>query len=254
MKIGCLLSVREKATRLPKKVLLDVAGRSITECLLKRLTMAKEVDSIILSTSTHPDDRILTDIAKESGFEYFRGNLEDKLDRYYHTAIEYDLDGVIIVDGDDLLCFPECIDLLARFLREDEYDCLYFDGLPLGAASTALTTAALKKVLSLKCEKDTEVWGGYFIGSGFFRTKKIQTENELWRHPEMRLTMDYQEDYEFLLAVISEMSNRLDFTSNELMDMLVNKKPHLCDINRHAQMRYMNHIRKAAPVKFKELV
>lgn len=252
MKIGCLLSVREKATRLPKKVLLDIMGEPLTQRLLQRLSMASEPDIVVLSTSIHEDDDVLVELAASAGFAYFRGNEDDKLDRYYQTALYYGLDAVVIVDGDDLFCFPEGVDLIAKELRNNNYDCVYFKGLPLGAAATGVTTKALARVLQLKEESDTEVWGGYFIGSGFFSSKCIEIENGLWSHPEIRLTLDYDEDYQFIVKVISELENSMDFSSDMLMDLLINRKPELCQINQMAQQRYEAHLSKAAPVKFKQ--
>lgn len=252
MRIGCLLSVREKATRLPGKVLLDVAGQPLTAFLLHRLAMARSIDTVVLATSTHPGDEILANLATSEGVAAFRGSEDDKLDRYYQAAITHKLDAVIIVDGDDPFCFPEWIDNLAVALREGESDCVYITGLPLGAASTGLTTDALRRVLELKDEQDTEVWGGYFIGSGRFSAREIKVEDPLLKHPEIRLTLDYQEDYELVCRVVEALGNRVDFTSRELMELLVNKSPELALINRDAQVRYESHIQNSAPVKFKE--
>ncbi len=253
MKIGCLLSVREKATRLPGKVLLDVAGKPLTARLLERLAMAQNIDSVILSTSTNPNDEVLVRLAEQEKFEYYQGSEDDKLDRYFHTAKHYGLDAVIIVDGDDPFCFPEGIDMVASALREKNKDCVYITGLPLGAASTGLTTDALNRVLKMKAECDTEVWGGYFIGSGRFSSHEIRIDDPLLSHPEIRLTLDYQEDYDLIKMVVKAFDNRMNFSSRELMDLLVNRNPELADINAAAQARYESHIQKCASVKFKEM-
>ena len=250
MKIGCLLSVREKATRLPNKVMLKISGIPIAECLLKRLTLAKKIDQIILSTSVDTRDKVLVDLANRLGFSSFCGSEEDKLARYYETAKAYNLNGVIIVDGDDLLCFPEMIDAAAEELSKGNVDCVYLSGLPLGAASIGVTFEALEKVLKIKAENDTEVWGGYFIGSGKFKTKEITVSDPLLNHPEIRLTLDYIEDYQLLQGIFNEMGGRIDFSSYELMNLLVNKRPELVDINKSAQERYEKHLTKAAPVRF----
>ena len=200
MNIGCLLSAREKSKRLPKKVILDLDGDPLILRLLKRLSLAQNIDKVILSTSVNEDDKVLVEIAKNNGYEYFCGSEDDKLDRYFQTAKKFDLDGVVIVDGDDLFCFPEYIDIVAKYLRSNQYDCIYIDGLPVGAASTGLTKTALKKVLEIKDEQDTEVWGGYFINSGRFNSKKIIVSDQLFNKPDLRLTIDYEEDFLFAKA------------------------------------------------------
>lgn len=252
MKIGCLLSVREKATRLPRKVLLDVAGKPLTQRLLERLSLSRQIDQVILSTSTHPDDQVLVSLAKALGYPAFCGSEDDKLDRYHKTAHEYGLDAVVIVDGDDLFCFPEGVDWVAGALREGLSDCVYISGLPLGAASTGLTLEALSRVLELKDEDDTEVWGGYFIGSGLFKTREIKINDPLLNHPEIRLTLDYEDDYELIKRVVATFQGRMDFTSLELMDLLVNLRPELAQINRTVQIKYEEHLGQSRPVKFKD--
>ena len=252
MRIGCLLSVREKATRLPKKVLLDIAGEPLARRLLQRLSMAEEIDELIVSTSVHPDDQVLVDLASDTGFKSFQGSEEDKLDRYYQTALAYDLDAVIVVDGDDLLCFPEGVDLVAKRLRVGDCDCVAIPGLPLGAASTGLTTESLKRIMSLKDEEDTEVWGAYFFGSGYFNSVEVEAPNPLWLHPDIRLTLDYEDDYALLKMIMDEFEGRIDFSSDELMELLVKGKPELQKINARAQQKYQAHLSKSAPVKFKD--
>ena len=46
MKIGILLSVREKSSRLPGKVLKKIIDKNVTEHLISRLKMADYVDNI----------------------------------------------------------------------------------------------------------------------------------------------------------------------------------------------------------------
>lgn len=253
MKIACLLSVREKATRLPGKVLLDLGGKPLTARLLERLAMAERIDQVILATSTHADDQVLVDLAVREGFAAFCGSENDKLDRYYQAALKHGLDAVIVVDGDDPFCFPEAVDQVADTLRAGNVDCVYLSGLPLGAASTGLTTDALRRVLEMKDESDTEVWGGYFIGSGRFRSREIRIDDPLLNHPEIRLTLDYAEDYELVRQVVAALGCT-DFSSHELMDLLVNQRPELATLNAEAQKRYEQHLQKSAPVKFKSVM
>lgn len=254
MRLGCLLSVRAKATRLPGKVFLDLAGKPLTARLLERLSLSREVDEVIMATSSHADDAVLSDLAQAEGFRSFRGSEDDKLDRYLNAAAEFDFDGVIIVDGDDPLVFPEGLDWVARALREGDADCVYLSGLPVGAASTGLTTTALERVLECKDESDTEVWGGYFIGSGRFACREIKSPEPILSHPEIRLTVDYQEDYEFVQQVVAALGNRFDFSSRELMELLVNERPELLAVNQAAQAMYEEHLSEAAPVRFKSVV
>jgi len=74
MKTAIFLSIREKATRLPKKVLREIQGRSICEHLIDRLKLARRPDLLLMTTSAQPDDTVLCEIAKRAGIAFFRGS------------------------------------------------------------------------------------------------------------------------------------------------------------------------------------
>jgi spore coat polysaccharide biosynthesis protein SpsF len=253
VRIGILLSVREKATRLPSKVIKKIIDKNVTEHLVSRLKMAENVDDIIISTSTNKQDDIFENIALKSSVNIFRGSENDKLLRYLQTADKFNLDAVIIVDGDDLLCFPEYITRIATALRENKtVDVIFTQGLPLGAAASGVKKAALEKVMELKDEDDTEVWGGYFTSGDNFKVDYLQAEG-IFRHPEIRMTLDYSEDLLFFETVFNELySKNTQFSSYDIMDLLVNKKPEICDSNVNAQKKYEQHILTATSVKFKK--
>ena len=254
MRIGCLLSVRDKATRLPNKVFLDLAGMPLIIWLLNRLKKkCNEIVDVVVSTSTHPNDKKLVDLAHSAGFKSFCGSEQDKLSRYLNTAEYYNFDVVIIVDGDDPFCFPEGVDAISLEMKGDStIDCAYISGLPVGAGCVGLSIGALRKIMSIKDEIDTEVWGGYFIGSGYFNVKQIRLDNPFLSDESIRLTVDYLDDYKFTQEVIKGLNNSFEFSSAELMELLINKNPELRSINSDAQALYEAHLGLAAPVKFKD--
>ncbi len=237
MKTAIFLSVREKATRLPKKVLLDIQGKNVTEHLIDRLKTAKSPDMIVLCTSTHPNDTILVEIAEKSGIESFRGSEDDKLDRYLKAADKYDLDFVVIVDGDDIFCDPEYIDKVIDRYAKTGADYITTDGLPLGAAPFGVKVEALRKVCQLKTESDTEVWGGYFTDTGLFKSDLIKAEKAV-RRPDIRLTIDYPEDFMLVNKIFDHLYQPGKiFTLKSLVELL-ESKPELLEINKKAQEAY----------------
>ena len=100
MKIGTLLSIRDKSTRYPGKVTKTIHGKTVTEHLLSRLKIAAEPDVLLIATSTDSRDGIFDDIGRRENVSVFKGSLEDKLLRYRDAARQEQLGGVVIVDGD----------------------------------------------------------------------------------------------------------------------------------------------------------
>lgn len=252
MRVGILLSVREKASRLPGKVIKPIFDKNVTEHLISRLKMSRLRDEIIISTSTDKRDNVFEKIASDLNVKVFRGSEDDKLKRYYDTGKAFDLDAVVIVDGDDLLCFPEFIDKTIEELKKDaKADVIFTKNLPLGAAASGLRTTALKKVLELKDEDDTEVWGGYFTSTNHFNVKYLEV-SDIFNNPNIRMTLDYDEDFEFFKTIFEKLYHKnKNFSSLDIMNLL-NKEPNICEINKEAQIKYENHISGAAAVKFKK--
>ncbi len=251
MRGGVLLSVREKSTRLPGKVIAPVHGKNVTSQLVARLQMARLPEQVVIATSDDPRHGVFDGIGRECGVAVFHGSQDDKLLRYRDACRAFEWDFAVVVDGDDLLCFPEFIDrAIEHFRANPGFDAVFTRGLPLGAAASLLSRSALDKVVELKAEADTEVWGGYFIGSGHFNVGFLEAEAP-FRRPEVRMTLDYQEDMDFFLTIFDELyPSNPRFSSRDVMELL-ERRPDIVGMNAVAQAKYEGHISGAAPVRFK---
>jgi spore coat polysaccharide biosynthesis protein SpsF len=252
MKTAIFLSIREKAKRLPKKVLRQIGGKTVCEHLIDRLKLARNPDLLVMTTSTHADDSILCDIATRMGISFFRGSEEDKLERYLQAAEKFDIDFMVVVDGDDLLCSEEHIDLTIEAYRRSQYDYISQEGLPLGAASFGIRRQALKTVCDLKQEQDTEVWGGYFTNTSRFKVHMIQVEDPVLHRPDIRMTLDYEEDLRFFQAVFAGLfrDGRIP-TFRQVMGYL-GAHPEIVALNQSAQDKYERNLLHAAPVRIRK--
>lgn len=241
------LSIRNKATRLPGKSFLPLGGRPMVEQLIARLLRAVEPALIVIATSIHADDRVFDPVSERMGVQLFHGSEDDKLDRYLSAARYFDVGVAAIVDGDDPLCDPEYIDRLLAGMRESGADYGTVSGLPVGVAANAVKTEALEKVCRLKTEHDTEVWGGYFTTTGLFSTY-ILAADAAHRSPELRLTLDYQEDYDVFTAIYDALgADGRPFTLDDVLT-LMRSRPELRALNSAAAERYEANLRRITRV------
>jgi spore coat polysaccharide biosynthesis protein SpsF len=251
MKTAIFLSIREKATRLPKKVLREIQGKTVCEHLIDRLKLARKPDLILMTTSTHDDDSILCEIATRAGISFFRGSEEDKLDRYMRAAERFGVDFMVVVDGDDLFCSEEHIDLAVDVYRQTQFDYISQEGLPLGAASFGVRLQALRAVCNLKQERDTEVWGGYFTTTGRFNVHMIQVEDPVLHRPDIRMTLDYEEDLKFFQTVFAGLFRDGVIPPFRQVMAYLGAHPEIVALNRSAQAKYEQNLVRAAPVRLK---
>jgi len=251
MRSAVFVSVRTKSRRLPRKVLLDIKGKAAIEHLIDRAKLPKLPDMVVMCTSTHPDDDVLADIARHNHIECFRGSEDDKLDRYLNAALQYGLDYMVIMDGDNVFLEPDIVDQIIEFYLRTKADYITCKELPIGASPHGLSYQALERVCQIKAESDTEVWGGYFIDTGLFKVEYLEVDTEL-KHPEIRLTLDYSEDYELLKELFDRLySPGKVFYLRDIIS-LMKENPQLMSINSHMNELYLEHLKKSAPVKLKK--
>lgn len=250
MRAAVFITARVKSSRLPRKALLKINGKTAIEHLIDRAKRASRPQLVVMCTSTNPHDLVLAEMAAKSNVYFFRGSEDDKLDRYLRAAEKFRVDFVVTVDGDDILCDPELMDKTIEHFLNTEADFIAFRDLPLGAACSGIRVEALRRVCELKAETDTEVWGGYFTETGLFKVEYIKMEEEL-RRPEVRMTLDYPEDLRFFERVFEELGSDGRFFSLREVLALLKEKPEIMEINRGVQAAYEEHLKKSAPVRLK---
>ena len=246
MNVGFLLTARLKSRRLPKKVILEIAGRPLISHMLDRIKAADRVDEIVICTSTDSQDDPLEKIAESEGVSCYRGSEDDVLARLYEAASLYGIEYIINLTADCPVVDPSFINLTVHEFEETNADYIEWDKLPAGQGPLGLKVNALRKVCDIKKEKDTEVWGYYFTKTGLFHILYPEVSKK-FICPDLKTTLDYPEDYKFLKCIFNELyiPNKV-FSLDEIIK-IVKEKPELMSINRHCMKLCKDHISRTAP-------
>ena len=122
MKTAAIVQARMGSTRFPNKVMKLIEGIPMVEILLKRLKEAKEIDEIILATSSDAKNIPLVEHVQKLGFQVYQGSEEDVLGRYYHAASLCSADLVVRITGDCPLVDPELVDQMVRECKKERVD------------------------------------------------------------------------------------------------------------------------------------
>ncbi len=116
MKTLTIIQARMTSTRLPGKVLKEIAGRPMLEWVVERARRAERVDQTVVATSLDPSDDPIFEFCKQKGYRVGRGSLNDVLDRYYQTAKHFHADVIVRVTADCPFIDPALIDDAVRLL------------------------------------------------------------------------------------------------------------------------------------------
>ncbi len=252
MRTAIFITVRTGSTRLPKKALMEIKGRSLIEHLIDRVKLAELPNIIVICTTVNPNDDALVEIARKNGVEYFRGSESDILERHFGAMNEFNLDFVVNVDGDDIFCDPVYIDKVIGRWKKTGADVVKTEGLPFGANSFGYTSATLRKICGLKGNNVTDTgWGMYFLEPGLFKVETIIAEEEL-KYPDFRMSLDYPEDFKFFKAVFDRLYEPGKiFPLKDIVSLLI-KNPEIADINQGVKKAYEKRLAKHAPKKIKK--
>jgi len=243
MKKAIFITVRTNSTRLPQKCLLKIGGLTTIQHLIRRVKKSRSADLIILCTTELKQDDVLCEIAKKEGIECFKGKEKDKLERWKGAAEKYDIEFFVSVDGDDIFCEPELIDLAFKQYLQDKPDFIKGDGVegvdvPCGAFTYAIKTEALDKACQIKDSDDTEMMWTYFEDTGLFDCQILKNVPAYYKSPDIRMTLDYPEDLEFFKSVFKGLQKEGEYFNLKDIIQYLEKHPEIVRINQFLQERF----------------
>jgi len=251
-KVGFLITARLKSTRLPKKLLIKIHDKTVIEHMIERLKFAKNIDEIVICTSTNKQDEPLTDIAKKNGVKSFQGDPDDVLARLLDAAKAFNLDYILNITADCPLVDPFYADQIVNSYIKNGADLIRQFDLPHGVFSYGIKVEALKKIVEIKESKDTEVWGRYFTDTGHFNVVDLKVENSFHIRPGLRMTLDYPEDLEFLKSIYNEFySSKREFFNLDQILHFLDKNPQIVNINKHCGEKFSRRFVSQSEPKFK---
>lgn len=233
--IVCIVQARMTSTRLPNKVLLVLAGQPVLTQVFNQLSHSKLLTNTILATSVNQSDDPLEDWATKNDKKYFRGSLENVLDRFFEAAKEYNADVIVRITADCPLIDPEIVDKCIDGFNNGDYDYYsnvnpptFPDGLDCEVFSfSALETAHTDAQLRSEIEHVTPYIRNH---PELFKIGNLVFENN---YEHLRWTLDNQEDYEFISAIYNQLYIKDTFI--KWMDVIrfLGKNEELIKINSH---------------------
>lgn len=240
MKTGVIIQARSSSTRLPKKVLKELpygSGITVLHQVIRRLKKAKKLDDIIVATTTEREDKKIVKVAEGENVKWFRGSKDDVLSRYYLAAKQNKLDTIVRITSDCPCIDPEIVDLVVeKHIRSNaDYtsNCLRRTFLH-GLDTEVMSFQTLEKTFhEAKQDFEREHVCPYIYKTrpDFFKITSVRAPKGL-NFPDIRITLDTEEDYALLCAVFDCLYPRNKFFSTEDIIELFKKKPWLKLINK----------------------
>jgi len=248
MKCTIFVLVRTQSERLRRKALLKIKEKPLIKILLDRLKDKQR--ELIVCTTNMPSDNKLVNFLKRYNFKVFRGEKSDVLFRLYSCAKMFKKNEFVVVEGDDLFCDSNLIDLTCKEIRKKDNELIVWDGLPFGVSPTGIKFQKLEKLIKENAIKNIETgWIKFLIDSKIFKVKRIKPKDKQILRPEIRLSIDYKEDLVLAEKILQSLSEQS--TLKEIIELFDNH-PEWLKINIDAKKKYEDNFRKKmAKIKMK---
>jgi len=267
-KVVAIIQGRMSSSRLPGKILADIAGQPMLQRVFVRTSRAATVTETIFATTTDPSDDPVAEYCGWSGIPFTRGSLYDVLDRYYQAAKEAKADVVVRITADCPVIDPALIDDVVKMVIGNsvsgnwEFDFAanrlpppWGRTYPIGLDTEVCTFAALERAWKEAKEPQQREHVMPYFYEGVELTRQSRTletgvsprgfKVALLHHTtdfgDYRWTVDTPEDLEFIRQVYARFDGRDDFTWKEVLD-LVHDEPQLTQINANVKHKTLKDI------------
>lgn len=233
MKVVALIQARMGSSRLPGKVLSLIQGEPLLQVLVRRIRKSASIDQIVVATTTDSIDDQIAEWSKQNGVDVFRGDANDVLARFYHAAKAFNAEIIVRITADDPLKDPIVIERAI---------CLCTSNNNLDYVSNTLTPT-YPEGLDIEVFKITALTKAF--NEAVLTSDREHVTPYIWRHPNIfdclnfendidyshiRLTVDYDNDLEFIRRLIQLSPSGLDGNMDEYL-ATINKFPALCLLN-----------------------
>ncbi|MDE1818491.1 MAG: NTP transferase domain-containing protein [Thaumarchaeota archaeon] len=240
MKTHIYLQARIGSTRLPGKVLKKICNKSVLQLIIERLKLVKNIEKIVIVTGPEDVNSSIINDAKRLKVDYFCGNEQNILDRFYQAHLFLDSDVIIRVTGDCPLIDPDLINKGLEIFSRVHCDILSVNRVrtfPHGFDFEIFTGDALKRSWM-------EIHNTYTSNNDFYKsvipptTHMLNSQNftnfDLVNDDNLsniRLTLDYQEDFELIAKVYEILYKDGKYFGLTEIVSLLKERPELLKIN-----------------------
>lgn len=223
---------RTGSKRLPGKVLLKVNNEELLKIHLNRLSKSKNIDKVIVATTFNDIDNLLCDLCMNWGYEVYRGEEFDVLDRFYNAVKKYNPQWVVRVTSDCPLIDSDIIDSVISCAKVNNVDYCsngLIQNFPDGQDVEVMKFSALEKAWTYaKLKSEREHVTSYIVNRTKFRGEEVFMSVNFpcaFDFSMIRMTVDEDKDFNLINRLITDLGTNkswLEYT-NYILNTELNK-------------------------------
>lgn len=236
-----IVQARMTSTRLPGKVLLEVAGKPLLEHQIERLRRVKLADKIVVATTVNAADEPIVALCRRLSIPVWRGAEHDVLARYHGAAVAHRAEVIVRVTSDCPVIDPQVLDATIGYYLERRGQLDYVSNslersFPRGLDAEVFAFRSLAEAFDeARDEEEREhVTPFLYRRPQRYRLGNVACREDLSGH---RWTVDTPEDFALIRHMIGALYPVLPQFG--LRDMLawLKGRPELTALNAHIEQK-----------------
>lgn len=222
-----IVQARMSSSRLPGKVLRQILGKPMLQHVMRAVSLAKTLDTVLIASSNQASDNPVEVFAKTNHWGCFRGSLKNVAQRFLDAAHSVQASRIVRICGDSPLIDHRVIDRAVDLF--DESDAKIVSNVrprtfPFGCSVEVFDTSTLETILQPSSADDrcsntedsdselTETDLEHVTPAIYRRfASKVKNLTNKIDLSQLRLTVDTPEDFER----ISDLMNALNGDPND---------------------------------------
>jgi spore coat polysaccharide biosynthesis protein SpsF len=240
MKVAAIIQARMGSSRLPGKVLLNLAGEPMLGRVVSRVRRTRLIAEVLVATTVESRDDALVEFCHSRGIACCRGSETDVLDRFIRAARIANADAVVRITADCPLIDSEVIDkVVTHFLRRQPMVDYVSNVIPVRTYPRGLDTEVVsREALERAHRKATDAPSREHVTAficrhpELFRLEVCQAEQDYSQH---RWTVDTPEDFALVEKIYAHFSHDA-FTWREALELIA-RHPEWTRLNEHIEQK-----------------
>jgi len=235
-RIHVITQARMTSSRLPGKIMIDAAGKSMLQHHVNRLQQGGH--PVIIATTSNSDDNPVAEFARKSNLACYRGDEHDVLERFYEANRQFPGDIIVRVTSDcpliDAALIQQGVD---RYIELNDDQCYVSNCFPRTYARGFDFEIFSARMLEEAHTEATSAHDREHV-TPFMRTRHNERMRKIAQEKNngsLRLTLDTPEDLIVLKHMIEE-TPALELGFAEIENILLGH-PEWITINEHIEQK-----------------
>ncbi len=242
-----IIQARMGSERFNGKSLLTIGDEKVIYHCYRAAIKSEVLDHTIVATTTEKEDDVLVNYLESKNIDYFRGDKDNVYSRFYKIIEIYNPLFIARLTGDNPLIDHNVISQVVKthIKNNTEYSSNTIERTwPRGNDVECVNSSLLTSLSFKKLSRDEQEHVTLYIRKNLKNYKYCSVKNnENLNFPQLRMTLDYEEDYKLISELFRLLKDKNLQISSINIDSLIVENPSLLEINKNVEQTSIDGIK-----------